>query len=309
MSGISTINSSQPFQLETAGLRGRLIRMGSVIDQIITRQNYPAPVNNLLSELLVLAASFAGTLKFAGRFSLQVRGHGPIRTMVADCTNDGAMRGYAGFDETQFDGGEGLALFGEAVLAIVVDQSAAGSETYQGIVPLSAKGLTASIREYFWQSEQVPTGITLALNENDGHLGWHGAALIVQSLPQEGDDDPHQGIDHREVEADDDWRRIMLLMGTIDDNELLDASDIEHRLLWRLFHEDGIRVFEPLMLSAGCRCSAKKVQEMLDTFSADELAETITADGEILVTCQFCGEEYRYQQAQVDTMMQSRSDA
>ena len=306
MTGVAHTDLSQPFKLEQTELRGRYVRLGSVMDRILKRQNYPDKVNRLLGELLVLASAFAGTLKFDGRFSLQVRGSGPIRLMVADCTNDGILRGYAGFEENELGDDDGIDLFGNAVLAIVVDQSAAGSETYQGIVELSDRGLADSVRGYFWQSEQVPTGLKVAANivEDDGQ--WNGAALMVQSLPTESDD-PSQGRDLIEHEMSDEWRRTMLLLETVSDDELLDRSQAATNLLWRVFHEDGVRVFEPMALAAGCKCSRSKVSAVLERFSVDELVDMRTEAGEIVVTCEFCGEEYRYDQSTVNQMINSRS--
>ena len=146
------------------------------------------------------------------------------------------------------------------------------------------------------QSEQVPSGLKIAFLTNPADGSWAGSALLLQAMPD-------TGLDSR----DDDWRRAMLLMETISDDEMLDQNEPPHSLLWRVFHEDGVRVFDPLTLSDGCRCDEGRVMQMLANFEVDDLAEMQMADGAIVVTCQFCGQEYRYEEPDVRVLIRQRS--
>jgi molecular chaperone Hsp33 len=278
----------RPFQLDRSQLRGRLVRLADTVDYVLRAHDYPAPVSDLLGELLVLAGGLAGGLKFAGSFSLQVRGDGPVGLMVADCTNDGRMRGYASFDADRVSGTERepARLVGNGVLALTVDQTATGGELYQGIVELDGRSLAGSMLTYFRRSEQVPTGIRTALGRDPLTGAWRAGAIIVQATPDTG---PSAGPD-----AEEDWRRTMLLLHTASDQELLDPDLPPDDLLWRLFHDEGVRVFRPVSLEPGCSCDEGRVENVLRTFSADEIEEMRLADGSISVTCQFCSRTYRF---------------
>jgi molecular chaperone Hsp33 len=273
-----------PFQLERSGLRGRLVRLGPVVDTILSRHDYPDQVARLVGEFVVLGASLAGGLKFAGSFSLQARGDGPVPLVLADVTNDGDIRAYAEAKE----GAEAKearldALMGAGYLAVTVDQSAVGGQTYQGIVELEGESLTDCMLTYFRRSEQVPTGMRVAVSR--GEEGWRGGALVIQKLPET---DPHAVEDARE-----DWRRTMLLLATLGEEELADPRLSEEQLLVRLFHEEGVRVFPRHHLAVGCRCSRRRIDKMLETFSADDLDDMADeATNEIGVTCHWCNKTF-----------------
>jgi molecular chaperone Hsp33 len=284
----------RPFQLDRSHLRGRLVRLADTVDYVLRAHEYPAPVSDLLGELLVLAGGLAGGLKFAGSFSLQVRGDGPVGLMVADCTNDGRMRGYASFDAERVaaaDSAQPGGLIGRGVLALTVDQTATGGELYQGIVELDGRSLAESMLTYFRRSEQVPTGIRSALGRDPLTGTWRAAAIIVQATPGTG---PAAG----EAGAED-WQRTMLLLNTASDAELLDPSLPPDDLLWRLFHEEGVRVFEPVSLEPGCSCDEDRVENVLRSFAPDELDEMRLPDGSVSVTCQFCSRAYHYPPARL----------
>jgi molecular chaperone Hsp33 len=283
----SRLDVLRPFQLERSQLRGRLVRLGEAVDTVLKTHAYPRPVSDLLGELLALAGGLAGGLKFDGRFSLQIRGEGPVRLMVADITNDGQMRGYASFDGNAVDEGAGFGeLIGKGLLALTVDQAASGGETYQGIVQLDGRSLQDSMLTYFHQSEQVPTGIRSAVFFDEAADTWRAAAVIVQAMPGEG------AISAGERE--DDWRRTMLLLETLSDDELLDPGLGPDTLLFRLFHEDGVRVFDSLDLSFGCSCDDERVGAMLRRFERDEVLAMQDATGKVTVTCEFCSRVYRF---------------
>ena len=228
---------AKPFQLEQSALRGRLIRLGDTVDVVLTRHAYPPAVSRLLGEMFVLAATLAGGLKFKGTFSLQTRSDGPISLMVADCTHDGGMRGYAKFDATAVAAVDQMtvpALLGKGHFAVTVDQEHQ-STAYQGLVELEGESLTDCIHQYFRQSEQVKTGMKIAVEHLDDGAGtafWRAGAVMVQCLPEEESAS-------REKEAIEDWRRTMMLLGTVKDAELIDPDLSPERLLLRLFHEEG----------------------------------------------------------------------
>lgn len=289
-------NLARPFQLEQTALRGRVVRLGALVDRVLTRHDYPEPVSRLLGELFVLAATLAGGLKFKCTFSLQVRSAGPVSLMVADCTNDGAMRGYA-----KFDAGRVAALpaqstrdlLGDGQLALTVDQREQG-QAWQGIVELAGATLTECMLAYFRQSEQLKTGLKVAVERVEDHdrARWRAGGIMVQRVAE-------QIPDEREEQMEDDWRRTMLLLGTATDAELVDPHLAPERLLLRLFHQEGVRVFEPLDLSFGCRCSRERVEVVLRRFPPDDLEDMKEADGQLVVTCEFCNTTFRFDEAEL----------
>lgn len=287
----------RPFQLERSALRGRLVRLGSIVDRVLTRHEYPEPVSRQLGELLVLAATLAGALKFQGTFSLQIRSDGPISLMLTDCTNDGAIRGYAQFDPIKLASAESddvPGLFGRGHLALTVEQSEMG-ESYQGIVELSGETLTDCMHAYFRQSEQVQTGLRIAVGKvkEEGAHRWRAGGIMLQRLPGES----LPGHDYSPT--DEDWRRTMLLLSTATSDELVDPRLPLESLLLRLFHEEGVRVFRPLHLSFGCRCSRARVEAILRVFPEDDLEDMKLDDGDLEVTCQFCNGTYRFDEAEL----------
>jgi len=280
----------QAFQIESAPLRGRLVRMGPVLELCLGRHAYPEPVARLLAETVVLATALAATLKCGGIFTLQLKGDGPVGLMVADVLSGtgGAgggreVRGYARFDADAVaaaggnDGEAGVplpTLLGAGWLAFTMDQGP-DTERYQGIVALTGETLAECVGHYFRQSEQLPTGLRVAVSR--GSDGWQGAALLLQHLPDGGGD-------WREP-----WQRAMVLMATLTPAELLDPALGDHDLLYRLFHQGGVRVFEPDTVRAGCRCSRDRVAGVLRSLGRAE-AEA---------TCEFCGTGYRFDGEQV----------
>jgi molecular chaperone Hsp33 len=297
----------RPFHLERSQLRGRAVRLGDTVDYVLRAHDYPGPVSDLLGELLVLAGALAGGLKFDGTFSLQARGDGPVRLLVADCTNDGQMRGYAGYDEAAVAAGAGtgeggaaapVQLLGNGLLALTVDQRATGGEAYQGIVDLEGPTLSDCMSTYFERSEQVPTAIRTALGRDPLTDRWQAGAIMVQATPgsRPGDSDA----------AGDHWDRTRLMLGTATDIELLDPAFPLDDLLFRLFHEDGVRVFQPMRLAPGCGCDADRVRNVLRSFAPDELAEMRQDDGGVTATCQFCSRTYRFDRDEVDALLSAK---
>lgn len=287
----------QPFQIEGPGLRGRLVQLGPAIDTILTRHDYPPAVAGLLAEALTLAAALSAALKYDGVFTLQIKGSGPVKMLVADVTSAGALRGYAEVDGDvpSARGTEDKPmrrLVGEGYLAFTVDQGT-HTERYQGIVELTGDTLADSVHHYFRQSEQFSAAVRLATGRG-GDGAWRAGALMLQRLPDK------ERIVVRE-ERDEDWRRAVILMNSASDAELLDPGLEPRDLLYRLFHEDGVRVFEPYGLAFGCRCSRERAERILASLPRDEVAE-LTVDGRVTVTCQFCNTTEAFDEDQIDAL-------
>lgn len=295
---------AKPFQLEQSALRGRLIRLGDTVDCVLTRHDYPPAVSRLLGEMFVLAATLAGGLKFKGTFSLQTRSDGPISLMVADCTHDGGMRGYAKFDAAAVAAADQEtvpALLGKGHFAVTVDQENQAT-AYQGLVELEGASLTDCIHQYFRQSEQVKTGMKIAVEHLDDGAGtafWRAGAVMVQCLPEEVSNG-------QDVDALEDWRRTMMLLGTVKEAELIDPDLSPERLLLRLFHQEGVRIFDPQPLSFRCRCSRERVETMLKRFAPEDIDSMKQEDGSLFVTCEFCNETYSFDELAVARLMGQR---
>jgi len=295
-----------PFQLEASGARGRFIRLGPVIDEILGRHDYPEPVLLLLGEAVTLTAMLGAALKFNGKFILQTQSSGAVSFMVVHYSSPGHVRGYASYNRddlaASMNGAGSKPLLGEGHLAMTIDPGA-GMERYQGIVGLAGKTLTDAAHEYFDQSEQIPTFIRIAVARHftagdgarPGQWTSRAGGLMVQKLSREGgrqaSDDASQpyasGVD------DEGWRRAQALAATVEDHELLDPTLSPERLLYRLFHEEEVRAFEATPLDAQCNCSRERVETMLNQFSAEEL-DGMVEDDVITVTCEFCNTHYRF---------------
>jgi molecular chaperone Hsp33 len=296
-----TADLLRPFQLERSHLRGRFVRLSDTVDYVLKAHDYPPAVSDLLGQLLVLAGALAGGLKFQGSFSLQIRGDGPVGLLVADCTNDGRMRGYASFDAEGVAAvahDRPMALVGQGVLALTVDQRSVGGDVSQGIVELGGNTLSDCMLNYFTRSEQVRTGIRVAVGRDLLADRWHAGAIVMQALPVT---DPRL-----QPEAEEDWRRAMVLLSTATNQELVDPALEPDDLLFRLFHEDGVRVFEPLALVPGCGCDEPRVRTMLQSFPLDDLESMRQEDGSITVTCQFCSRIYHFDQGRLGELLALR---
>jgi molecular chaperone Hsp33 len=302
-----------PFTLENLDSRGRVVRLGEAIDTILGRHDYPEPVARLLGEAVVLAALVGSSLKFDGRFILQTQTDGPVNLIVVDLDAPDGLRGYARFDEKAL--GEAIEagrsspgqLLGNGHMAMTVDQGA-HMDRYQGIVALEGNSLEEVAHTYFRQSEQIPTRVHLAVAEftrrGDRRPHWRAGGMLVQYMPQpgvqtlpdlpgDGDFDNAATSDPSFAE-DDSWTQTSALFATLTDAELADPDVSPERLLFRLYHETGVRVFEPIALEERCTCSAERIEMMLrDNFSAEE-REDMAVDGEIEVVCEFCSSAYYF---------------
>lgn len=299
-------NLIQPFQIERHGLRGRLVRLGSVVDQVLKSHGYPTPVAVMLGETLALAATLGGALKFDGVFTLQTKGDGPVGLMVADMTSEGQLRGYAQYDPGRLkeamssapESGIGNSvpqLLGAGHLAFTVDQGPDTDQT-QGIVELNGATLAECIHHYFRQSEQIDAAIKVAIDHEPyqgGEKSWRAGAMMIERLPEHRSRLESSASGKDFDDGDDGWREAVVLMGSATAAELTDHNLKPHKLLYRLFHDPGVRVYRPVALDAGCRCSRQRVANMLRAFPEDEIKD-LMIDGEVIVTCEFCGTRHGF---------------
>jgi len=284
----------RPFQIEALGIRGRAVRLGPVVDEIIRKHAYPEPVARLLADMLTVSAALASALKYEGVFTLQTKSEGAVRLMVVDVTSSGAMRGYAQFDAEAVAALPADAslprLLGGGYLAFTVDQGE-DTERYQGIVELTGADLVECVQHYFRQSEQLHAGFKLAAVKQNG--AWHSGVIMLQRLPREDQSTA--------IETDDEaWRRAITLLASCTSRELLDESLPIDDLLYRLFHEDGVRVFKGNTPRAQCRCSRERVGSVLRSLPRGELKD-LEIDGALEVTCEFCNSKYRFTDTDLDT--------
>ncbi len=287
------------FQLEGEPVRGRIARLGPMVEDILTRHAYPDAVANLLGEACALAALVGASLKFEGRLILQAQGDGPVGFVVADYDTSGALRGYCRYDEEKVaavSGGFALpgakTLLGDGVFIMTVDQGPA-MERYQGVTPIEGETLALCAETYFAQSEQVPTRVRLAVGrvQGDGPASWRAGGLILQNIAE----DDARGATR------DAWETAQALFETLGEDELVDPQVSPERLLYRLFHEGGVRLFAPKALKAFCRCSQEKIETVLRSFPKEEHAEMIEADGLIRVTCEYCSRTYAIPPASIES--------
>jgi molecular chaperone Hsp33 len=290
-----------PFQIESSGARGRLVRLGPAISTILAQHAYPDPVSQLLGEAITLASLLGASLKIeGGSFTLQTRSEGPVRFLVAQYHAPGNLRGYASFDTDVFakpsSGDAQAPLLGDGHFAMTIDPGP-GMERYQGVVTLESGNLVEAASLYFRQSEQIPTFLRVAVarqyeagkDSAAGKWSWRAAGLMVQKLTDEGG----TATAGHGQDIGDAWERARLFASTVADHELLDVALAPERLLYQLFHEEQVRVFPSVPLAAFCHCSAERVEQMLTRFSPDEIADMVQ-DGRIAVTCEFCNSRYEF---------------
>ncbi len=302
-----------PFHVEGLDVRGRAVQLGPILDSILGRHAYPLPVARLLAETIVLTVLIGTSLKFNGKFTVQTKSDGPVDLLVADFSTPESVRGYARFDEEAIKAAveagqaEPHQLLGKGILAFTIDQGGY-TQPYQGIVPLDGSTLEDIAGVYFRQSEQIPTRVRLGVAElfdrdGDGKSRhrWRAGGLIAQFLPEApermrqpdlhgGDGDVRDG-DHLQ---NDSWSEARMLVETADAHELTDPQVGTERLLFRLFHERGVRVYEPQAVEDRCSCSRERIKGVLQGLSAEEIKDSIE-DDHIAVTCEFCSTTYRFE--------------
>jgi molecular chaperone Hsp33 len=306
-----------PFQVEGLDVRGRVVRLGPSVDAVIARHGYPPAVSKVLGEAIALTVLLGSSLKFEGRFQLQTKTDGVIDMVVVDFEAPDRVRGYARFDEARLAEMNGARvatgeLLGRGHLALTIDPGG-DMARYQGVVPLEGHSLEDVAHQYFQQSEQIPTRVRLAVAEawSGGSIpSWRAGGLLIQFLPKAGErvrvvdldpgDRPEGSVAPDAPEEDDAWLEAQALVETIEDHELIDPTVTSERLLFRLFHERGVRVFDAGDVREKCRCSRDKVEHMLRQFSSEDRRDMVADDGSIVVTCEFCSSHYRFGPDELD---------
>lgn len=286
------MDSSLGFSIPGQSARGRVVRIGPVLGEVLDAHAYPEPLARLLGEALVLAALFGSTLKeAAGQLTIQAQTqNGVVELLVVDYKG-GELRGYLRYDAERFALAPAdpslFGLFGQGYLAITFDQALTG-ERYQGIVPLEGGSLAEAAEHYFVQSEQIPSLLRIAV-QKDGNGDWCAGGLLLQHLAEgeEGRERLHVRLDHPE------WEHVRTLGETVTDQELTDTNLELEAIIWRLFHDEGeIRVLSPTLLSRGCRCDPDHIRQVVSQFSAEEHADMADSDGVIRVNCEFCAKSF-----------------
>ncbi|HVZ09672.1 Hsp33 family molecular chaperone HslO [Rhodopila sp.] len=287
-----------PFYLPNRPVRGRLVRLGALADALLTRHDNDPVVTRLAGQAMALAAGLSAALKFRGSFSLQAKGDGPVGMLLADCTDMGAVRGYARADADRLaallsrdPAPAADALLGKGYLAFTVDQGP-DEHRHQGIVAIEGGSLAAMALHYFDTSEQLRCFVHLACERTPA--GWRAGALILEKIAGAGGVDPE--LD--EAAQEESWRTATTLAATLTDHELLDDSLPPERLLYRLFHTEGIAADRARALSYGCRCSRARLAGILEGFPDDDL-DHMSVDGDIVMTCEFCNHDFRFSREEV----------
>jgi molecular chaperone Hsp33 len=284
-----------PFDIAKAGVRGRLVRLDAASARALGAHILPEPAARVTGEMVALGALLGTALKLDGRLTIQTKGDGPLDLVTADYygadeNRDRGVRGYARLDAERFaalaDNGFGT-LAGKGALAITIEPKL-GGKTYQGIVELSPDGIGASAETYFAQSEQLPTVIRLAAAPlyvaGDPLPHWRAGGLMLQMTPE--------AAKHGNDSRSDDWDRLSLLLKTVEDIELVDTSLAPETLLWRLFHEDEVRVAPPERVIFRCDCDTARITQILRRYAPEEREGLADPDGVIRARCEFCGKTH-----------------
>lgn len=291
-----TDNEVTVFQLDGQPVRGRAVNLGEALNDALTgpegESRYPDEISRLLGEAMLIGALVTQALKFEGRLVVQCHGtnDGAVSLLMADCTTDGAIRGYARWDEaklkeTKLDNRNPGAetLLGGGTFSMTIDQGP-DMDQYQGLAAIQGERLSDCAQHYFEQSEQIPTQIRLAVGqvqEAGNEPSWRGGGMMIQKIA----DDSARG------DTQEAWDTARSLFGTLSDAELIDPDLSQNRLLFRLFHEDGVRIVETHKVSGQCRCSRERLENTLKSFERAAL-EDMAEDGTIKANCEFCATDY-----------------
>lgn len=294
-----------PFQLDRSDIRGRVVRLDGVLDEVLSQHNYPPEIENLVAEAALLTALIGPAIKLRWKLSLQIRGEGAARIVATDYyapETDGApgrIRAYASFDSDRLVAGKDpFSQIGRGYFAVLIDQGK-GTTPYSGLTPIVGTSLADCAQTYFAQSEQLPTRFALSFGKEAD--GWRAGGVMLQKMPRLPPRPAEDGGEARLVRpvdllADDDeleaWNRANILLETVTEDELIGPAIQPTQMLVRLFHEEAPRVFDPQPVAFGCTCSADRVRESLSIYSQKDLAHMTTDDGIVTADCQFCGAHY-----------------
>lgn len=286
MASLSLDDVLHRFLLERAGVRGALVRLGPAWREVASRADYPPSLRQLLGEALAASALLTGNIKLDGALSIELKSRGALRLLFAECNDQGRLRGLARWNEP-LPAPLALQTLDEAVMAITIGNIDRG-QRYQGLVDLQHPSLGAALENYFVQSEQLPASITLLAD------GEQAIGLMLQKMPDEGG--------HDAVSDEDAWNRIVHLTATITPDELLRTSP--EQLLYRLYHEESVRLFEPRPLTFGCSCSRQRVAAMLHSLGREEVEAALQArHDEIEVICEFCAQRYYFDRVDAEHVL------
>src|SRR5579863_4902534 len=284
-----------PFDIARCGVRGRLVRLDASSARALSAHALPEAAARVTGEVVALGALLGTALKLDGRLTIQTKGDGPLDLVTADYygadeNRHRGVRGYARLDAERFAALQAQdfdKLAGKGALAITIEPKR-GGQTYQGIVELSHLGIGASAESYFAQSEQLPTVIKLAAAPlyvaGDKQPHWRAGGIMLQMTPEAA----KRGAESRF----DDWERLSLLLGTVGDLELVDTSLAPETLLWRLFHEEEVRVQPPEPVVFRCDCDAARISQVLKSYAPEDRAGLADPDGLIRARCEFCGKTH-----------------
>ena len=299
-----------PFQLDVSGIRGRVVRLDGVLDEVLKQHNYPPLIEALVAEMALLTALMGQAIKLRWKLSLQIRGTGAARLIATDYygpQDDGSparIRAYASYDADRIDlEADPFSQIGSGYLAVMLDQGD-GMVPYQGFTPIAGTSLSACAETYFAQSEQIPTRFALSFGRSTvpGEAEhWRAGGVMLQHMPQHGGVAAEGGsgegglLTHADIlsgAASEDWNRVNILLDTVEELELIGPTVAPTDLLVRLFHEEGPRVFDAQPVRFGCSCSEEKVRNAMSIYSQKDISKMTTDAGVVTADCQFCGAHY-----------------
>ncbi len=287
-------NSIIRFQVGATAVRGRVVRLGGAIDEILSAHQFPEEISELLGEAACVVTMMGVALKFDGKLIFQAQGNGPVSMMIADYTVGGGLRATANL-RGDVVGRGASALLGKGHIAMTIDQGGE-MERYQGVTPIEGESLADAAVAYFAQSEQIPTVVKLAVGKISlpGQAErWRAGGIMAQFMPGEGGSRARGEELLMSQDDRDNWERAAALIETTQHDELLDPAVSVETLLYRLFHEDGVRVFDAQPVRAACACNHDKIAAVLERYAEDELGDMVEDDA-IKVVCEFCRKEYRF---------------
>ncbi|MFP1853360.1 Hsp33 family molecular chaperone HslO [Lonsdalea quercina] len=285
---MSTHDQLHRYLFESHAVRGELVTVGDTLQQVLKNHDYPAPVQTLLGELLVATSLLTATLKFSGDITVQLQGDGPLKLAVINGNNAQQMRGVARLQGDIAPESSLHDMIGNGYLVITITPTE--GERYQGVVGLEGDTLSACLENYFQQSEQLPTRLFIRTGEHDGKPC--AAGMLLQVLPAQES--------HR-----DDFDHLSQLTTTVKGEELFSLPANE--VLYRLYHQEEVTVYEPQSVSFHCHCSRERCENALLTLSESEVDDILAQDGNIDMHCDYCGSHYVFNAADIDDIRQSAS--
>ncbi|GAA4221724.1 molecular chaperone Hsp33 [Sagittula marina] len=298
-----------PFQLDRSDMRGRVARLDGVLSGVLQQHNYPAPVEALVAEMALLTALIGQTIKLRWKLSLQVQTNGPVRMIATDYYGPEAegeparIRAYASFDADRITDDSPFQQLGTGYFAVMIDQGT-GMQPYQGITPIAGTSLSDCAAAYFAQSEQLPTTFALSYGrstESGQAEKWRAGGIMLQHMPKaspyakdapSGDDSLVAAQDLLGGDEQENWSRVNMHLGTVEELELIGPSVPPTDLLVRLFHDEQPRVYDSQQIRFGCTCSEDRVRQSLSIYSAKDIEKMTTDDGLVTADCQFCSAHY-----------------